>query len=111
MGNGGYSQFLTHCFYHFFLCRGSTTLLPCFIVGYLPWKTVLPEFLQCGFFPWAALLHELLQCWSPAWGAILQAQTAAAWVLWRVRSPASKPAPGQAPLSMGPLVLPEACPE
>lgn len=87
------------------------TLLPCSIVGYLPWKTVLPEFLQCGFFPWAALLHELLQCWSPAWGAILQAQTAAAWVLWRVRSPASKPAPVQAPLSMGPLVLPEACPE
>uniref|UniRef100_A0A8D0KWE9 Caspase activity and apoptosis inhibitor 1 n=1 Tax=Strix occidentalis caurina TaxID=311401 RepID=A0A8D0KWE9_STROC len=72
-------------------------------------RTVLHELLQCESFPQAAVLHELPQCGSLPRGAAPQEQTAPVWVPHGVTSPASKPAPAWAPLSMGPQVLPGAC--
>ncbi|KAM4666906.1 LOW QUALITY PROTEIN: immunoglobulin superfamily member 22 [Amazona ochrocephala] len=77
------------------------TLFPCSSVGSLPQETVLHKQFQRGSFPQATVLHELLQRESLPWGAVLQEQTAPTWVLHSVTSPASKPAPAQAPLSMG----------
>ena len=88
---------------------GLLTLFPCSSVGSLPQETVLHELLQRESFPWATVLHELLQHGSFPRGAVLQEQTAPAWVPHGVTSPASKPAPARAPLSMGPQVLPGAC--
>ena len=78
-------------------------------VGSFSRETVLHQLLQRESFPRAAVLHQLLQRGSLPWGADLQEQTAPAWVPHGVRSPASKPAPVWAPLSMGPQVLPGAC--
>jgi len=72
-------------------------------------KTVLQEFLQHESFPRAAALHKLPQYGSLPWGAVLQEQAAPAWVPHGVTSPASKPAPEWAPLSMGLQVLAGAC--
>jgi len=88
---------------------GLLTLCPCSSVGSLSWETILHKLLQRESFPWAAALHELPQCGSFPWGAVLQEQAAPAWVPHRVTSPASKPAPTWAPLSMGPQVLAGVC--
>jgi len=87
----------------------SSSHFPCSSVGSLSWETVLHELLQHEFFPQAAVLHELLQRGFLPPGAVLQEQAAPAWVPHRVTSPASKPAPAWAPLSVGPQVLPGAC--
>ena len=88
---------------------GLLTLFPCSSVGSLPRETVLHKLLQQKSFPWAAVLHELFQRGSFPRGAVLQEQTAPVWVPHGVTSPASKPAPAWAPLSMSPQVLPRAC--
>jgi len=75
----------------------------------LSWQTVLHKLLQHDSFPQAAALHDTPQHGSFPWGAVLQEQAAPAWVPHEVTSPASKPAPVWAPLSMGPQVLPGAC--
>ena len=92
-------------------CSGGRllTLFPCSSVGSLPGETVLHKLLQRGSFPQAAVLHELLQRGPFPWGAVLQEQAAPAWVPRGVTSPASKPAPSWAPLSMGLQVLPGTC--
>jgi len=95
MGNGGCGQFVTCSLCCYLLLGGELlTFFPCSSM----WS-----------FPWAAVLHELLQCGSLPWSAVLQEQAAPAWVPHGVMSPASKPAPVWAPVSMGPQVLPGAC--
>jgi len=88
---------------------GLLTLFPCSRVGSLPRETVLHELLQCESFPWAVVLHELLQSGSFPWSTVLQEETDPAWVLNGVTSPARKPDPVWASLSMGPQVLPGDC--
>jgi len=88
---------------------GLLTLCPCSSMRSLSRETVLHKRLQCESFPRAAALHKLPQCGSFPWGAVLQEQAAPAWVPHGVTSPASKPAPVWAPLSMGPQVLAGAC--
>jgi len=88
---------------------GLLTLFPCSSVRSLSQETVLHRHLQCESFPWAAAFHELPQRGSLSRGAVLQAQAASSWVPHGVTSPASKPAPVWAPLSMGPQVLAGAC--
>jgi len=65
---------------------------------------------RVGPFPRGAVLQEQA---APAlvlpWGAVLQKQAAPTWFPHGVTSPASKPAPAWAPLSMGPQVLAGAC--
>jgi len=78
-------------------------------MGSLPQETVLHKLLQQESFPRAAAPYELLQRESFPRGAILQEQAAPAWVLHGFPSPASKPAPSLAPLSMGQQVLAGAC--
>lgn len=75
----------------------------------LSWETDLHEPPQCQFIPWAAVLHKLLQHGSLPQGAVLKEQAAPAWVPCGIKSPASKPAPVWATLSLGPQILPEAC--
>jgi len=89
---------------------GLLTLFPCSSVRSLSRETVLHKLLQCVSFPWAAALHELPQHGSLPQGAVLQEQAAPAWVPHGVTSPANKPAPAWAPLSIGPQVLAGACP-
>jgi len=84
---------------------GFLTLCPCCSVGSLPRETVLHELLQHQSFPCNTVLHKLPQHGSLPWGAVLQEQAAPVWVPDRVTSPASKPAPAWAPLSMHPQVL------
>ena len=105
MGNGRCGQFVTHCLCHSFLLM----LFPCSSVGSLPQGIVLHKLLQSESFPWAAVLHELPQRGSLPRRAVLQEQAAPAWVLHRVTSPASKPAPVWPPLSTGPQLQPKAC--
>jgi len=73
---------------------GFLILCPCSSVRSLSWETVLHKLLQPEFFPRAAVLQE---------------QAVPVWVPDGVTSPASKPAPACAPLSMGPQVLAGAC--
>jgi len=72
-------------------------------------ETVLHKLLQHRSLPRAAALHELPQRGSLPWGAVLQEQAAPVWLLHRVTSLASKPAPVWGPLYMGPQVLAGAC--
>ena len=80
-------------------------LFLCSRVGSHSRETVLHKLLQCECFPQAAALHELPQHGSIPQGAVLQEQAATAWFPHGVTSPASKPAPAWAPLSVGPQVL------
>jgi len=88
---------------------GLLTLCPCSSMKSLSQETVLHKLLQCGSFPQAAALHELPQRGSLPQGAVLQKQAAPALVPHGVTSPASKPAPAWASLSMGLQVLAGAC--
>jgi len=88
---------------------GLLTLFPCSSVRSFSWETVLHKLHQRESFPRAAALHELPQRGSLPRGAVLQEQASPAWVPHGVRSPASKPAPAWAPLSMGLQVLEGAC--
>ncbi|KAK4827032.1 hypothetical protein QYF61_013166 [Mycteria americana] len=116
-GNGGCGQFTPRCLCRSFLLMGRTPhTLPLLQRGVPPtleqsstWETVLHELLQHESFSRAAVLHGLLQHESFPRGAVLQEQTAPAWVPHRVTSPASKPAPAWAPLSIAPQVLPGTC--
>lgn len=71
-----------------------------------PQETVL---FLCGSLSQAAVLHDLPQPESLPKGAVLQEQHVPALVPHRVTGPASKRAPGWAPVSVHPQVLPGAC--
>jgi len=88
---------------------GLLTLCPCSNAKSLSREIVLHELLQIDSFPRVAALHELPQRGCFLWGAVLQEQAAPTWVPHGVTSPARKPAPVWAPLSMGLQVLAEAC--
>ena len=88
---------------------GLLTLCPCSNAKSLSREIVLHELLQIDSFPRVAALHELPQRGCFLWGAVLQEQAAPTWVPHGVTSPARKPAPVWAPLSMGLQVLAGAC--
>jgi len=86
--------------------KGLLTLFPCSSMRSLPQETVLHKLLQHESFPQVAALHELPQCGSfpPGSGTGCSSMGPHG-----VTSPASKPAPAWAPLSVGPQVLAGAC--
>jgi len=88
---------------------GFLTLFPCSSVRSLSRETVFHKLPQHESFPQVTALHKLPQRGSFPQGAVLQEQAAPAWVPHGVTSPASKPAPAQAPLSTGLQVLAGAC--
>jgi len=96
IGDGGCGQ----CVIRILCCSFLLTLFPCSSRGSHPLETVLHSLLQSGSFPWAAVFHELLQHRPFPHGAVLQEQVTPAWIPHSITSPASKPAPVWAPLSL-----------
>jgi len=96
LGNKNYSQFIILYFCDSFFL----TLFPCSSVGCLLQETVQQELLQSESLLRATDLNELFQHGSFPWGAVLQEQAAPAWVPCGVTSPASKPAPVWASVSL-----------
>jgi len=111
MGNGGCGQFITRCLCRCFLLRGRTPdtlpLIQCEDSSHR--RQFSTNFSNMSPSHGLQLFTNCPSVGPFPRGAVLQEQAAPAWVPHGVTSPASKPAPAWAPLSMSPQVLAGAC--